>query len=71
MARTGMRLTAAFVRNATKEGRYHDGWGLYLKVGPTGSKSWIYRYRHGVRVHDVGLGPVRLVTLSQARANAL
>jgi integrase len=71
MARSGMRLTVALVRNAVKPGRYPDGWGLYLKVGPTGSKSWIYRYRRGGRLHDIGLGPVRLVTLQEARAKAL
>jgi len=43
---------------------------LYLRVGPTGSKSWIYRYRSGDQQHDLGLGPYPDITLADARERA-
>jgi integrase len=51
-------------------GRYRDAHGLMLVVGPRGA-SWILRYSAGGRRRDLGLGSVRLVSLSQARAEAL
>jgi len=71
MAREFNKLTALAVAKATKPGRYHDGLGLYLVVGPSGSKSWIFRYRRQGRLHDAGLGPTHTVSLAQARAKAL
>jgi integrase len=71
MARAINRLTALAVAKTTKPGRYHDGLGLYLFVGPTSSKSWVFRYRRQGRLHDTGLGPVHTVSLAQARAKAL
>ena len=47
-----------------------DGNGLYLRVGPTGSKSWILRYRHGGSRHDIGLGAYPLFSLADARQRA-
>ena len=51
---------------------YHaDGNGLYLQVTDNGGRSWIFRYmRHGKR-RDMGLGPVYLVGLAEARRRAL
>jgi integrase len=47
-----------------------DGGGLYLTIAPSGSRSWIFRYqRHGKR-RDMGLGPVHLVGLAEARRRA-
>lgn len=69
MARSLNRLTARQV--ATLGAGYHaDGGGLYLQVTPSGSRTWIFRYRTGKRLRDMGLGPVRDVTLKQARAAA-
>ena len=41
------RLTPAFVRKATKPGRYYDGNGLFLKVDPSGAKRWGQRLVNG------------------------
>jgi hypothetical protein len=67
MARAGNRLTALKVARATKPGRLCDGHGLYLKIGPTGAKSWVFRYRRAGKFHDLGLGPVHTVSLADAR----
>jgi integrase len=48
-----------------------DGGGLYLRIGPTGGKSWVFRYRRAGRLHDVGLGPLHTVGLADARQKAL
>jgi integrase len=50
---------------------YNDGKGLLLRVGPGGSKSWVYRYRVGREVIDIGLGPYPERTLADARALAM
>jgi integrase len=70
MARAINRLTNVAVKNATKPGMYADGAGLYLRVGPTGGKGWIFRYKRGGRLHDIGLGPVYTVSLASARQRA-
>ena len=43
---------------------------VYLQVSPGGGKSWLFRYKIGGRARAMGLGPVRLVTLAQARERA-
>ena len=43
-------LTARKVETLREPGLYGDGGGLYLRVGPTGAKSWILRtVVHGKR----------------------
>jgi integrase len=49
-------------------GVYGDGMGLSLKVGKTGSRSWVYRYRFGGSTKEAGLGSASLVPLAVARA---
>jgi hypothetical protein len=49
---------------------YHDGGGLYLQVAVSGAKSWIYRYMLDGRAHEMGLGPLHAISLSEARARA-
>ncbi len=58
------------VENA-KPGTYGDGDGLYLRVKPTGRKSWILRVQHMGKREDIGLGAYPLVTLAKARDKAL
>jgi integrase len=70
MARITDRLAAKTAAAASKPGMYPDGGGLYLRVAPGGSKSWILRYRHGGRRHDIGLGPYPLIGLADARQRA-
>jgi integrase len=71
MARLTNRLTARFCRTVSKPGRYPDGSGLYLDVKPSGSRSWIYRFRLNKQAHDMGLGPYAEVSLAEARERAL
>ncbi|MBD3732395.1 MAG: integrase arm-type DNA-binding domain-containing protein [Sphingopyxis sp.] len=59
-------LTALKVKNA-RPGTYGDGKGLYLRVKPSGSRSWILRVQHQGRRQDIGLGSVDYVTLAEAR----
>ena len=67
-------LTAKFITEVTRAGKYHDGRGagLFLAVGPKGrSKSFVQRVViHGVR-RDIGLGSCRWLSLTEARATAL
>ena len=71
MARTTGRLAALKVARAVKRpGMYCDGGGLYLQVTESGA-SWIYRYRLNKRSHEMGLGPLALFGLAEARAKAL
>jgi len=46
--------------------------GRYLQVSPSGSKTWIFRYRSPLtqKLRDMGLGPVHSVGLSEARVKA-
>jgi integrase len=71
MARKVNRLTAVAVNRETKPGYHADGAGLYLRIGPTGGKSWSFRYRAKGHLYDVGLGPIHTVTLAEAREKAL
>src|SRR5215468_8135437 len=70
MAREIGRLKAVTVMRAKKPGMLADGGGLYLRVGPTGAKSWIFRYRREGRLHDMGLGPSHTISLAEARDQA-
>jgi integrase len=64
------KLTDMKVRNA-KPGIHGDGAGLYLRVKPTGAKSWVLRVQFHGRRSDIGLGgyPADL-TLGEAREKA-
>lgn len=64
------KLTATGVKAAKSAGRYGDGDGLFLLVGPTGSKSWIVRVQKNGRRRDIGLGSASKVPLTLARDRA-
>lgn len=51
------------------EGRHADGAGLYLVVSG-GSRAWSFRYMRQGKGHELGLGPIRDVSLAQARRKA-
>jgi integrase len=70
MARVAERLSARTVQTVKERGLYADGKGLYLRIGPSGAKSWIYRYRSAGQRHDLGLGPYPDITLADARERA-
>src|SRR2546422_500242 len=64
-------LSATKVKSVTEPGRYADGNGLYLVVDPSGAKRWILRTLvHGKRC-DIGLGGLSLVSLAEAREEAI
>jgi integrase len=71
MARTTERLTALQVTRAIrKPGMYADGNGLYLQI-TEGGASWIYRYMLNGNAREMGLGPLALYGLHEARVKAL
>lgn len=70
MARQIGRLSALAVSRAAEKGMYHDGGGLYLQVAPSGAKSWLYRYMLHGHAREMGLGPLHIISLSEARARA-
>ena len=70
MAQAG-RLTALKVAKAKLPGMYGDGAGLYLRVTADGAKNWVYRYMLAGRPRWMGLGPVALYGLAEARGKAL
>ena len=75
MARALARLKAVTVARAKKPGLLADGGGLYLRIGPSGAKSWVFRYRRrdGERkgkLRDMGLGASHSLSLVEAREEA-
>jgi integrase len=67
-------LNARAVQALTSTGRARrvaDGGGLYLFVAPNGSKSWVLRTLVRGKRCDIGLGSVTLVSLAEARDEAL
>jgi integrase len=64
------KLTALKVKNLAEEGRYSDGDGLMLEVGPTGTKKWVLRIQSNGRRRDLGLGSASTVSLAEAREAA-
>lgn len=71
MAKTINQLTSRKVEHLKKKGWYADGAGLYLKVKPSGAKSWAYRYQINGKQKWQGLGAVtKLNGLEAARKAA-
>jgi len=64
------RLSARGVLNAGP-GYHCDGGGLYLLVSPSGSASWVLRYRMAGKAREMGLGSAKVFTLAEARVRAL
>jgi integrase len=61
------KLTVRTVAALTAKGRYADGDNLLLQVGPNGSKSWLFAFMLNGRSRQMGLGPVSLISLAEAR----
>ena len=61
------KLTARTVETKKTEGYYSDGGNLYLRITPNLTKSWAFIYRKEKKRTEIGLGPVDLVTLEEAR----
>lgn len=71
MARKIGKMSPAAIKNANKPGLYGDGAGLYLSVGPTGGKSWLFRFMLNGTAREMGLGPLHTIGLGEARERAL
>jgi len=69
MACTG-KLSAVEVAKAKGPTVLHDGGGLYLRVSPTGAKSWVFRFQLDGKRRDMGLGPFPDISLAEARQKA-
>jgi hypothetical protein len=70
MPRNTHRLSARTVATISTPGYHPDGAGLYLQVSGKGARSWIFRYTRQGRAREVGLGPLRVVPLAEARTLA-
>ena len=64
------RLTVLKVTKTRKPGRYCDGGGLYLQVSRAHTKAWLFRFMRNGRAREMGLGPVDIVSLAEAREKA-
>ena len=64
-------LSAAFVRQVAIPGKYFDGQGLYLRVQPNGARQWVQRIAIRGKRCELGLGNPSLVSLAEAREQAL
>src|SRR5215813_4179068 len=72
MPRLIERLTALKVHaKELAPGMYADGAGLYLRVTSNGAKNWVLRYMLDRRPRWMGLGPLSLYGLADARTRAL
>jgi integrase len=70
MAKSIEKLSALTVKGIKVKGRYADGGGLYLQVGPTGNKAWLFRFSRDGKARQMGLGAVATVSLADARQSA-
>jgi integrase len=61
-----MRLTVKGIERLKRPGSH----GLYLKISPSGIKSWVFRFERGGRERWMGLGPLHVVSLKSARERA-
>jgi integrase len=64
-------LTARRVETEKRPGMHADSGNLYLRIGGSGAKSWVFRYSLGGRRRDMGIGACALVTLTEARDIAI
>lgn len=63
-------LSAVFVRTVKEHGAYSDGNGLTLRVDNSG-KRWVQRVTINGRRRNIGLGSYSLVSLAEARNQAV
>lgn len=64
------KLTKAIIEVLKEPGRNPDGDGLYLKISPSGGKSWVLRIQIKGTRRDIGLGDARYVPAQTARLEA-
>lgn len=71
MARATNRLTWLQVQKMRTPGRHADGEGLYLQVDPSGAKRWVFVFQWQGSRKEMGLGPISVVSLAEAREERL
>lgn len=72
MAKTTKPLTNTEVSHAKPKGKEYnllDGYGLMLRVKPTGTKSWLFNYYHPVtkKRKNLSIGQYPAISLADAR----
>lgn len=61
-------LSATQVAAITKDGDYRVERNLFIQIRDGGqTRSWVFRYRYHGRLRRMGLGPVRLFSLTEVR----
>lgn len=69
------KLTVLKIQNLTEPGQYGDGDCLYLQIKSDDqnrlSRSWVYRFKLNGKRREMGLGPLHLVSLAEARQKVL
>src|SRR3954471_9795216 len=68
--KNGRQLSAVAVAKLTKPGRYAVGDGAYFQIAAGGTKAWVFRYQRDGKARHMGLGPVSLISLAEARERA-
>jgi integrase len=71
MARPLHKLSARTVETKRAPGVYGDGGGLYLQIGPSGAKAWLFRFMLHGKARTMGLGALHTISLPDAREKAL
>jgi integrase len=71
MARATNRLTWLQVQKVKTPGRHADGEGLYLQVDPSGARRWVLVFQWQGARKEMGLGPISVVSLAEAREERL
>ncbi len=64
------KLNPKKVLSLIKPGVYSDGGGLYMRVRPSGTKSWLFICMIAGRRREIGLGSTLDVSLANARVAA-
>jgi hypothetical protein len=70
LARELGRLSAVALKKMVTPGLYPDGGGLYLQVTKGGARTWVYRFMLRGCAREMGLGPLHIVSLAEARERA-
>ncbi len=52
------------------EGNHGDGGNLYLRVKPSGARSWVFRYKAAGKAKEIGMGSLDTRSLADARTLA-
>jgi len=71
MARLINQLCARSVATIKEPGLHGDGNGLYLRVTPESTRSWMFRFMIDGKARSMGLGAVGDVSLAEARETAI